>query len=432
MAMVAVGGSIGTGLLLGSGAAMEVAGPAVILSFLIAAFSNWTFAMALGELACAHPAAGSFGLYGDLYLGPFFGFVARAGYWIGISLNIGAEMIAAATYMAYWFPTVPSYVWVLLFYAVLFAINLRSVDSYGRFEFWFSMIKLVTIVGFIVIGASLLLGGRVAPQYTAQGGFFPKGAWAPLIAMTYAVYSFGGSEIVAIASGESRSPSETRRAVWLTFLTLTIVYIGAVTVLVGIMPWNHAGVTESPFVTTFRLAKIPHASGVMNFVVLSAALSGANATLYAGSRMVFSLARTGWAPAAIGRLNHEGSPQYAVVLTSCGVFVSLAFVHWAPANAFRYMLGAAFTGLVLAYLISLAAHISFRLRRSREELASLPLRSPLGLWGSILGFTVMAISIVQTWLVPRANLWSGMACIAVLTLAFLLLRKRHRQPVLSS
>ena len=426
MAMVAVGASIGTGLLLGTGAAMEVAGPAVILSFLIAAFSNWTFAMALGELACAHPAAGSFGLYGDLYLGPFFGFVARAGYWMGISLNIGAEMIAAATYMAYWFPAVPSYVWVLIFYALLLAVNLRSVASYGRFEFWFSMIKLVTIVGFIVIGASLLLGGRVAPQYTAHGGFFPMGAWAPLIAMTYAVYSFGGSEIVAIASGESRSPSEIRRAVWLTFLTLTVVYVGAVTVLVGVMPWNHAGVTESPFVTTFRLAKIPHASGVMNFVVLSAALSGANGALYAGSRMVFSLARTGWAPARIGRLNHEGSPQYAVALTSCGILVSLAFVHWAPANAFRYMLGAAFSGLILSYLVSLAAHISFRLRSSPQELASLPLRSPLGLWGSVLGFAVMAIVIVQTWLVPRANLWSGLACITVLTLAFLFLRKRHR------
>src|SRR6202162_488195 len=218
MAMVAVGGSIGTGLLLGSGAAMEVAGPAAILSFIAAAFINWTVAMALGELACAHPAAGSFGVYGDLYLNPFAGFTARAGYWGGVGVAIGAEMIAAATYMSTWFPDVRSYVWILVFAAGMLVINLRSVGSYGRVEFWLSMIKVATILAFIVIGAALLLGGRVTPQYNAQGGFFPQGLWSPLVAMTFAVYSFGGVEMVAVTSGESRSSKETPRAVWLTFL----------------------------------------------------------------------------------------------------------------------------------------------------------------------------------------------------------------------
>jgi len=426
MAMVAVGGSIGTGLLLGSGAAMEIAGPAAILSFIVAAFVNFTFAMAIGELACAHPAAGSFGVYGELYLNSFAGFLARAGYWVGIALNIGAEMVAAATYMAYWFPSVPAYVWVVTFSTLLLAVNLRSVGSYGRFEFWFSMIKLVTILAFIVIGASLLLSGRATPQYNVQGGFFPKGLWAPLIAMTYAVYSFGGSEMVAVASGESRSANDVRRAVWLTFFTLTLVYVGAIVVLLGVMPWNHAGVTESPFVATFRIVKIPHASAVMNFVVLTAALSGANAALYVGSRMVFSLARTRWAPARLGRLNHEGSPQLAVVVTCFGILVSLAMVLWAPANAFRYMIGTAFTGLILSYLISLAAHISFRRRKSAEEIAALPLRSPLGICGSIIGFIMMSIVLVQTWFHPIVNLWSGVACLILLTFAFLLARSHQR------
>ncbi len=215
MAMVAVGGSIGTGLLLGSGAAMEIAGPAAILSFIAAAFINWTVAMALGELACAHPAAGSFGVYGDLYLNPFAGFIARAGYWIGLALAIGAEMVAAATYMATWFPGVRPYLWIVVFAALLLAINLRSVGSYGRVEFWLSMIKLATIIAFIVIGAALLTSGRVTPQYNAQGGFFPKGLWSPLIAMTFAIYSFGGVEMVAVTTGESRSSKETPRAVWL-------------------------------------------------------------------------------------------------------------------------------------------------------------------------------------------------------------------------
>jgi L-asparagine transporter-like permease len=425
MAMVAVGGSIGTGLLLGSGAAMEVAGPAAILSFVVAAFINWTVAMALGELACAHPAAGSFGVYGDLYLNPFAGFIARAGYWLGLALAIGAEMIAAATYMSSWFPGVRSYVWILVFAALLLVINLRSVGSYGRVEFWLSMIKLATIILFIVIGAALLLGGRVTPQYNAQGGFFPKGLWSPLVAMTFAVYSFGGVEMVAVTSGESRSSKETPRAVWLTFLILTFVYVGAIVILLGVMPWNHAGVTESPFVTTFRTVKIPRASGVMNFVVLTAALSGANATLYVASRMIFSLARTGWAPARLGRLNPEGSPQYAVLLSSFGILFALALVLWAPENAFRYIVGAAFTGMILSWLVSLAAHISFRHRRKPEELATLPLRSPLGKWGSIAGLILVTIALIQTWLYPIMNLWSGLALLAVLLLSYALAKKRR-------
>ncbi len=425
MAMVAVGGSIGTGLLLGSGAAMEVAGPAAILSFLIAAFANWTVAMALGELACAHPAAGSFGVYGDLYLNSFFGFIARAGYWIGLALAIGAEMVAAATYMSAWFPGVRSCLWIVVFAALLLVINLRSVGSYGRVEFWLSMIKLATIIVFIVIGAALLLSGRVAPQYNAQGGFFPKGLWSPLVAMTFAVYSFGGVEMVAVTTGESRSSKETPRAVWLTFLILTFVYVGAIIILLGVMPWNHAGVTESPFVTTFRSVKIPHASGVMNFVVLTAALSGANATLYVASRMIFSLARTGWAPARLGRLNPEGSPQYAVLLSSFGILFALALVLWAPANAFRYIIGAAFTGMILSWLVSLAAHISFRNRRTPQELAALPLRSPLGKWGSMAGFLLVAIALIQTWLYPLMNLWSGLACFAVLVASYAIAKRKQ-------
>src|ERR1700691_177259 len=179
--MVAVGGSIGTGLLLGPAAAIQPAGPAVILSFVLAAFISGTVALALAELATAHPAAGSFGVYGDLYLNHYAGFLARAGYWLAIAVSIGAEMVASATYMQLWFPRVPAIVWVFIFSLLLLATNFLSVHSYGRFEFWFAMIKVAIIATFITLGALLLLSGRATPQYTNHGGFFPLGLTAPLL-----------------------------------------------------------------------------------------------------------------------------------------------------------------------------------------------------------------------------------------------------------
>ena len=334
MTMVAVGGSIGTGLLLGTAAAVELAGPAVILSFVLAAFISWTVALALGELASTHPAAGSFGVYGDLYLNRWAGFISRAGYWLAIAVSIGAEMVASATYMHLWFPRVQAVLWVFAFSAFLLSINLLSVHSYGRFEFWFAMIKVAVIATFIALGAALLLTGRATPQYTAHGGFFPLGPAAPLLAITFAIYTFGGVEFVAVASGESSSAKAIASAVRMTFLTLTFLYLGAIVILVGVMPWNRAGVTESPFVTVFRSVSLPGAAHFMNFVVLTAALSGANAALYISSRMLFSLARTGWAPSALGRLSKKGTPTLALLVSSYGIIVALVLERWAPAKAF--------------------------------------------------------------------------------------------------
>jgi AAT family amino acid transporter len=422
MAMVAVGGSIGTGLLLGSAAAMEIAGPAVILSFLLAGFISWTVTMALGELSSMHPAAGSFGLYADLYLSPWAGFISRAGYWIAISVSVGANLVASATYMRYWFPAVPALVWIALFSLLLIVVNLRSVGDYGRFEFWFAMIKLATMATFIIIGAMLLAGGRVPAQYTAQGGFFPRGVLAPFLAMTFALYTFGGIEMVAITTGESRSPAEIPRAVRLTFITLAFVYLGSIVVLVGVMPWNRVGVTESPFVTVFRTVGIPAASSLMSFVILTAALSGANANLYSASRMLFSLARGGWAPASLGRLNKAGSPRLALMASSYGIVVAVVLEMWVPGNAFVYILSGALFGLMLSWLVSLAAHISCRRRMSSSQVNSLPMRSPLGAWGSVLGLTLVTAAILKTWWDSRVSLISGVSTLLLLTVAYMFLR----------
>jgi amino acid transporter, AAT family len=426
MTMVAVGGSIGTGLLLGSAAALEIAGPSVILSYILAAFIAYTVAMALGELASMHPAAGSFGVYGELYLNQYLGFLCRAGYWASIAFSIGAELVASATYMAYWLPAVPGVFWVLLFSAILLAVNLRSVGSYGRFEFWFSMIKLATIVAFILAGAALLLSDRVAPQFTAQGGFFPKGPIAPLLAVFLAIYAFGGVEMLAVTTGESRSAKDIPRAARLTFFLLAGLYLGAIIVLVGVMPWNHTGVSESPFVSVLRLARIPAAAYFMNFVVLTAALSGANAKLYVASRLLFSMGRSGWAPASTGKLNANGSPRLALLVSSYGIVSALIFEYWAPQQAFLYIMGAAFSGLILSWVVSLAAHVSFRRRLTPEQVGSLPMRSPLGIWGSMLGFVLVSIAVLHTLFSTRVNALGGLTFFALLTIAYVIL-KRHRQ-----
>ncbi len=426
MTMVAVGGSIGTGLLLGSAAALEIAGPGVIFSYLAATFIAYTVAMALGELASTHPAAGSFAVYGELYLNQYLGFLSRSAYWVSISIAVGAELVASATYMNYWFPSIPAVAWVFLFAALLLIVNLGSVSSFGRFEFWFAMIKFATIVAFILAGAALLTTGRFAPQYTAHGGFLPKGPIAPLLAVFIAIYSFGGVEMLAVSSGESRSPDDIPRAARLSFFLLGALYLGAIIVLVGIMPWNHAGVTESPFVGVLRLARVPAAAHFMNFVVLTAALSGANAQLYVASRLLFSMGRTGWAPASVGKLNAAGSPRLALVISSFGIVAALIFEKWAPQQAFLYILGASFSGLILSWAVSLAAHMSFRRRLTPQQFAALPMRSPFGIWGSVLGFVLVSIAILNTLFSTRINATAGLVFFAALTVAYLVL-KRNRQ-----
>jgi L-asparagine transporter-like permease len=284
----------------------------------------------------------------------------------------------------------------------------------------------------VALGSALLLTHRVPAHFTSDGGFFPLGKLAPLLAITFAIYSFGGVEFVAVSSGESRSTKELGHAVWLTSFLLIVVYLGAITVLVGTMPWNRAGVTESPFVTVFRLVKLPAAGGIMNFVVLTAALSGANAALYVSSRMLFSLARTGWAPRRLGRLNSAGSPTLALLCSSYGIVVALALETWAPMNAFEYILRAAFFGMILSWIVSFAAHVGFRRTLTREQVAALPMRSPLGAWGSAFGFVVVILAVVKGWWDSKVNFYSAMTYLVILTAAYFLIKKARGKSVSSS
>jgi L-asparagine transporter-like permease len=425
MAMVAVGGSIGTGLLLGSGAAIQVAGPAVVLTFVLSALISWTVAMALGEMSAIHPAAGSFGVYAELYVNRWAGFIARYGYWFSVVIAIGSEVVAAATYMRQWYPAVPALVWMVTFSLFLLAINFFSVGHYGTFEYWFALLKVITIFVFILIGAALLFAGKVQPQYVAQGGFAPKGWSAPLLAISFGLYSFLGIEMVATSSGEARSSKEVAQATRIAFAVLAFVYVGAMAVLVGVMPWRNAGISESPFVTVFKVAGIPAAGFIMNFVVLTAALSAANASLYVTSRMLFSIARSGYAPRKMGVLNQHGVPMGALMVSMLGI-VAAILLQLRTTNAYLYIINASLVGGMLAWLISLLAHVRFRQKVSAAQLAEIGLRSPLGSVGSILGFIAIVAAIACTWWVSQSSVAAKSAGIylVVLSGAYLLIKKK--------
>ncbi len=433
MTMLGVGGSIGTGLLLGSGAAIQTAGPAVILSYIVGSVLSLTVAFAMAELAAAHPDAGSFGLYAELYLNRWAGFLARFGYWASLVTAMGGELVASATYMHFWFPGVSGVVWVVLFAVFLLGANLLAVGHYGWFEYGFAMIKVATIAAFIALGAGLLMTGRVSAQYTASsGGFFPNGYASPLVATSFALFSFLGVEMVAISSGEARSPREIARAMAWTFAVLTLVYLGAVTVLMGVMPWRSAGTAQSPFVTVFAVAHIPAAADIMNFVVLTAALSGANASLYSASRMLFSMARTGTAPSAFGALTADGRPMRAVFVSAFGILVAVVMIRIVPEKAFLYIIGASLFGGMLAWWVTLLAHAAFRNRVKPEELANLPLRSPLGAAGSIFGAAGIFAAIAATWWTMRVTVYSGVALVLVLSLFYALMKKSRARNTISA
>ena len=247
--------------------------------------------------------------------------------------------------------------------------------------------------------------------------------------MTFAIYAFAGIEFVAVSSGESRSREEVAKAVRNTLIVLTFIYMGAITILVGVMPWNRAAAAESPFVTVFRSVNIPAAGHLMNFVVLTAALSGANAALYVSSRMLFSMARTGWAPSVLGRLNSQGSPTWALLVSSYGIVAAFLLDKWAPRGAFEFMLRAAFFGMITSWIVSLGAHIVFRSRLTADQAASLPMRSPLKGWGSVVGFAVVCAIVVKGWYDSRVNMISGLLCLLILTIAYVAIKySRKEQP----
>jgi AAT family amino acid transporter len=431
LSMIAIGGAIGTGLFLGSAISVRLAGPGVILSYVGAAAIALCLMWALGEMTVAHPVAGSFGVHAEMYVHPWAGFAMRYSYWLAQTIAIGSEIVAASIYCRRWFPGVPSWLWIAGFSVALLYVNARSVASFGAFEYWFAMLKVVTITVFLVLGASLLLGVGFprlgATNYTAHGGFLPNGWTGVGLGVAMALFSFLGIEIVAVTSGEAKDPATALpRALRWTLARLGIFYIGGLAVVVGVVPWDQLGdkLESSPFVRVFDAVRVPYAAAMMNFVVLTSALSSVNCNLYLTSRMLFSLARGGYAPARLGRLSKRGTPVAALLVSSAGMVGAFFVDRWFHSTAYIYMLGAAFFGGIFVWLMIFITHLAFR--RRTAHLAIPPVRiAPRGPWTTLFGLTALTGVLISTWWVPglRITLTSGLPWLAFISLCYLVWRK---------
>ncbi|HYL63337.1 MAG TPA: amino acid permease [Candidatus Methylomirabilis sp.] len=429
LSMIAIGGAIGTGLFLGSAISVQLAGPGVVLSYVAGAGIALCLMWALGEMTVAHPVAGSFGVYAEMYVHPWAGFAMRYSYWLAQVIATGSEVVAASIYCKLWFPNVPSWLWIAGFSAALVYVNARSVASFGQFEYWFSMIKVLTITVFLILGGALLFGvgfHRIGTlNYTAHGGFLPHGWRGVGLGVAMAIFSFLGVEIVAVTSGEAKDPTTALpRALRWTLGRMGLFYVGGLAVVVGIVPWNQVGLGESPFVRVFESVGIPAAAAVMNFVVLTAALSSVNCNLYLMARMLFSLSRGGYAPAVLGRLSKRGTPVVALLVSSVGMVAALAMDHWFHATAYVYMLGSAFLGGIFVWQMIFVTHLVFRRRTSRWPKP--PLRfAPRGPWSSIFGLIALTSVLISTWWVPglRITLIAGVPWLAFISLCYLGWRK---------
>ena len=370
--MIALGGAIGTGLFLGSAFAIELAGPAVLVSYSIGAFIALLLMGCLAEMTIAHPTSGSFGAYAEYYVGPLAGFLVRYAYWSCIVLAVGTEITAMALYMRFWFPAVAGIWWILGFSALLLLVNARSVDIFGTVEYWFSATKITAILIFIVLATYLLWrspGGASAGvrNYTAFGGFFAHGLWGAWVAVIVAIFSYLSIEMIAVAAGEAQQPQlAVRRAFRATLVRLIVFYLVSLALILALVPWPAAGTDESPFVRVMRLLGVPAAAGIVNFFILIAALSAMNSQLYVTTRMMFSLARAGQAPQRFGRLTARGVPVQALLLSGLGIAFAAAVNAAAPRTAYILMVSISAFGAMFTWMMIFVTHFFFRRARRAE------------------------------------------------------------------
>ncbi|MGW3742373.1 amino acid permease [Streptomyces sp. NPDC005146] len=397
LSMIALGGVIGAGLFVGSGAGIASAGPSIVIAYAISGLLVMFVMRMLGEMSAANPASGSFSVHAERAIGPWAGFTAGWAFWVLLCVAVGLEGIGAAKIVTGWLPGTPEWAWVALFMAVFLGTNLAAVKNFGEFEFWFASLKVVAITLFLVLGVLAILGvlpGTDAPggaNLRGEGGFLPNGSNGFIIGLLASVFAYGGLETVTIAAAESENPvrgvaKAVRTAMW----RIALFYVGSMAVIVTLVPWDDPKVaTVGPFYAALDHLGISGAAEIMNVVILIALLSAMNANIYGASRMACSLVARGQGPKRLGRVS-SGVPRNAVLVSSVFGFLCVLLSYWRPDDVFPWLLNMIGAVILVVWIFIAMSQLLLRRRLEREAPEKLVVRMWLFPAGTLLALAAMA------------------------------------------
>ncbi|MCE5284268.1 MAG: amino acid permease [Pelosinus sp.] len=405
--MIALGGAIGTGLFYGSASVVKMAGPAITLSYMLGGIIIFFIMRALGEMAVEHPVSGSFSQYAYQYWGELPGFIAGWNYWFNYVVVGMAELSVVGTYINYWLPDIPTWVSALVCLVFVTLINMINVKAYGEMEFWFSIIKVTAIIGMIVFGLAVIVFGvgnggvpvGISNLWT-HGGFMPNGINSMLMSLVLVMFSFGGVELVGITAGEAEHPEKSipaaiNQVVW----RILLFYIGAMTVILAIFPWDAIETTGSPFVQIFTYVGIPAAANLLNFVVLTAALSAYNSALYSNGRMLYGLAVQGNAPKFLGKLNQAGIPINAVLVSTGITLFTVLLSYLNPEKVFLYFMALATISIIINWAFIVFVQLKFRKHKEQTNKAVI-FKMPLYPLANYISLAFLAVIVMIMALMP--------------------------------
>ncbi|WP_419884045.1 amino acid permease [Peribacillus sp. B-H-3] len=366
--MIALGGTIGVGLFMGSAKTIQWTGPSVLLAYMIAGIFIFFIMRAMGEMLYVEPSTGSFATFGYKYIHPMAGYLTAWSNWFQWVIVGMSEIIAVGAYMKYWFPDLPAWIPGLVAFVILGAANLISVKSFGEFEFWFSLIKVATILIMIVGGFGLIFfgfGNGGTPTGFANlwehGGFFTGGWTGFFFALSLVIGAYQGVELIGITAGEAEDPQKTlTKATQSIIWRILIFYIGAIFVIVTVFPWDQLHSVGSPFVATFAKVGITAAAGIINFVVITSAMSGCNSGIYSAGRMLYTLGVNGQAPKIFTKLSSNGVPLLSTIGVLAGLALGIILSYIAPKNLFVYVYSASVLPGMIPWFVILISQIQFR------------------------------------------------------------------------
>ncbi len=426
--LMALGAAIGVGLFLGSAKAIQLAGPAILLAYAIGGVAIFLIMRALGEMAIHQPVAGSFSRYAHQHLGPLSGFLTGWNYWFLWVVTCMAEITAVGVYMHVWFPDTPNWIWALSALATMTLVNLIAVKAYGEFEFWFALIKIVTIIVMIIAGAGMIVfglgNGGIATGISNlwhHGGFFANGLEGVLLSLQMVMFAYLGIEMIGVTAGEVKNPKKVlARAVDSVFWRILIFYVGALFVIMAIYPWNEIGTQGSPFVMTFEKMGIREAAGIINFVVLTAALSSCNSGIFSTGRMLYNLAQEGQAPTTFGKVSRGGVPTQAILVSVAALSGGVVLNYFVPEKVFTWVTSISTFGAVWTWAVILLAQLKFRRSLSTQQQKALEYRMPWWPYSSYvaLGFLALVVGLLAYSADTRIALVVGPAWLILLAAAY--------------